>query len=90
MQSVYTDWIGQAVVLQLAAAGLRAPVPGSIVGESENTIRFRIGRNWDIDIPKSMILAVEQDSFTSVQRPRGRAVVRSGRPGTKTVTRRAR
>jgi len=89
MQSAYTVWIGHAVVLQLAAAGLRAPVPGSIVGESENTIRFRIGRNCDIDIPKSMILAVEQGSFTSVQRPRRRAAVLSGRPGTKTVRRRA-
>ena len=66
MQSAYTVWIGHAVVLQLAAAGLRAPVPGSIVGESENAIRFRIGQDWDIDIPKSMILAVEEDSFTSI------------------------
>ena len=69
MQSAYTIWIGHSVVLQLAAAGLRAPVPGSIVGESENTIRFRIGQDGDIDIPKSMILAVEEDSCTSfVQR----------------------
>ena len=90
MQSAYTVWIGHAVVLQLAAAGLRAPVPGSVVGESENTIRFRIGQSWDIDIPKSMILAVEQESFTSVQRPRRRAVAISGRPGTKTIRRRAR
>jgi len=66
MQSAYTVWIGHAVVLQLAAADLRAPVPGSIVGESENAIRFRIGQDWDIDIPKSMILAVEEDSRTSV------------------------
>jgi hypothetical protein len=90
MQSAYTVWIGHEVVLQLAAAGLRAPVPGTIVGESANTIRFRIGRNWDIDIPKSMILAVEQDSFIRVQRPRRRASVLSGRPGTKTIGRRAR
>jgi hypothetical protein len=90
MQSAYTVWIDHAVVLQLAAAGLRAPVPGSIVGESENTIRFRIGRNWDIDIPKSMILAVEQDHFRSVRRPRRRAVVLPGRPGTKSIRRRAR
>jgi hypothetical protein len=90
MQSAYTVWIGHAVVLQLAAAGLRAPVPGRIVGESENAIRFRIGRDWDIDIPKSMILAVEQESFRSVRRPRRRAVVLSGCPGTKTTRRRAR
>jgi hypothetical protein len=89
MQSVYTDWIGQAVVLQLAAAGLRAPVPGSIVSESENVIRFRIGRDWEIDIPKSMILAVEQESLKSVRRLRRKAVVLPDRPGN-TVRRRAR
>ena len=66
MQSAYTVWIGHAVVLQLAAAGLRAPVPGRIVGESENAIRFRIGQDGDIDIPKSIILAVEEDSCTSI------------------------
>jgi hypothetical protein len=89
MQSAFTIWIGHGVVLQLAAAGLRAPVRGTIVSDFESAIRFRIGRNWDIDIPKSMILAVEQDSFARVQRPRRKAVVLSGRPGTKTIRRRA-
>jgi hypothetical protein len=70
MRSAYTVWIGQAIVLRLAAAGLQAPVPGIIVGESENAVRFRIGQGWDIDIPKSMILAVEEDICASVvQRP---------------------
>ena len=90
MRSPYTVWIGHAVVLQVAAAGLHAPVPGTIVSESENAIRFRVGQGCDIDIPKSMILAVEQESFTSVPRPRRRAVAISGRPGTKTIRRRAR
>jgi len=66
MRSPYTVWIGHAVVLRVAAAGLHAPVPGTIVGESENAIRFRVGQGRDIDIPKSMILAVEEDSRTSV------------------------
>jgi hypothetical protein len=90
MQSAYTVWIGHAVVLQLAAAGLHAPVPGMIVSESENTIRFRIGQDWAIDIPKSMVLAVEQDSFAGVQRPRRRAALLSGRSGTRRIRRRAR
>jgi hypothetical protein len=68
MRSAYTVWIGQAIVLRLAAAGLQAPVPGIIVGESENAVRFRIGQGWDVDIPKSMILAVEEDSRCVVQR----------------------
>ena len=68
MRSAYTVWIGHAIVLRLAAAGLQAPVPGIIVGESENAVRFRIGQGWDVDIPKSMILAVEEDSRCVVQR----------------------
>ena len=66
MRSAYTVWIGQAIVLRLAAAGLQAAVPGIIVGESENAVCFRIGQGRDIDIPKSMILAVEEDSCASV------------------------
>jgi hypothetical protein len=73
MQSAYTVWIGHAVVLQLAAAGLRASVPGSIVGESENAIRFRIGQAWDVDIPKLMILAVEEDRRINVVQRSSRA-----------------
>jgi hypothetical protein len=66
MRSAYTVWIGQAIVLRLAADGLQASVPGIIVGESENAVRFRIGQGRDIDIPKSMILAVEEDICASV------------------------
>ena len=66
MRSAYSVWIGQEIVLRLAAAGLQAPVPGIIVGESDYAVRFRIGQGWDVDIPKSMILAVEEDRRTSV------------------------
>jgi len=39
---------------------------GVILGESDGTIRFRIGDTWDIDIYKPMILAVEQDNWASL------------------------
>ncbi len=61
MPSAYASWIGQAVVLQVAAGDLRVPLRGVIVGESEGAVRFRVGEGWDIDIYKPMILAVEQD-----------------------------
>jgi len=63
MPSAYASWIGQAVVLQVAAGDLRVPLRGVIVGESEGAVRFRVG---DIDIYKPMILAVEQDSWASI------------------------
>jgi hypothetical protein len=67
MRSAYASWIGQAVVLQVAAAGLRrAPVRGILVGESESSVRFRTGEGWDVDIRKSMILAVEEDACANI------------------------
>ena len=66
MQSAYASWVGQAVVLQVAAGDLRVPLRGIIVGESDSAVRFRVGDTWDIDIYKSMILAVEQDNWASL------------------------
>jgi hypothetical protein len=66
MPSAYAMWVGQAVILQVAAEELRVPLRGVIVGESESTLRFRVGEGWDIDIYKYMILAVEQDNWAGV------------------------
>jgi hypothetical protein len=66
MQSAYASWVGQAVVLQVATADLRVPLRGVIVGESDSAVRFRIGEGWDIDVFKSMILAVEQDEWARI------------------------
>ena len=66
MQSAYTVWIGQPVILQLATADVRVPLRGMIVGESDDFIRFRVDQAWDIDIYKSMILAVEQERWARI------------------------
>jgi len=66
MPSVYTSWVGQAVVLQVATGDLRVPLRGTIVGESDNSVRIRVADAWDIDIYKTMILAVEQDNWASL------------------------
>ena len=66
MLSAYASWVGQAVVLQVAAGDLRVPLRGVIVGETDGVVRFRVGDTWDIDIYKSMILAVEQDNWASL------------------------
>jgi hypothetical protein len=66
MQSVYASWIGQSVILQVADNDLRVPLRGMIVGETETTVRFRVGDGWDIDVFKLMILAVEQDNWAGI------------------------
>jgi hypothetical protein len=66
MESAYAVWIGQPVVLQLAAEDLRVPLRGMILGETGDFIRFRVEQAWEIDIYKSMILAVEQDRWARI------------------------
>jgi hypothetical protein len=66
MQSAYAVWIGQPVILQLVAADSRVPLRGMIVAESDDCIRFRVEQAWDIDIYKSMILAVERDCWARI------------------------
>jgi hypothetical protein len=66
MESAYAVWIGQPVILQLAASDFRVPLRGIIVAENHDCIRFRVEQTWDIDVFKSMILAVEQDRWVRV------------------------
>lgn len=65
VQSPFAVWLNQSVVLQVAEADFHVPLRGVIVGESEEAVRFRIGESWDVDIYKSMILAVEEDEWTN-------------------------
>jgi len=65
VESAFAVWLGQPVVLQVTSADFHVPLRGTIVGESDEAVRFRIGENWDVDIYKSMILAVEEDEWTN-------------------------
>jgi hypothetical protein len=63
MNAAYADWIGQPVVLQVALGDIRVPLRGTLLKDGDETVRMRIGDGWDVDIFKSMILAVEQDAM---------------------------
>jgi len=65
MQGGYSLWMGQPVVLQVAAGEMRVPLRGVIVSESNDAVRFRIGDGWDVDIYKNMVLAVEEQTWVS-------------------------
>lgn len=66
MQSTYETWMGQKVVLQVEAGEMRVPLRGTVVGESSDALRFRIGEGWDVDIYKNMVLAIEEDNWASM------------------------
>jgi hypothetical protein len=62
----FAVWHGQPVILRVTAGDLRVPLRGTIVGETAQALRFRIGNGWDVDIYKNMVLAVEEDSWLDV------------------------
>jgi hypothetical protein len=66
MQSPYVSWVGKHVLLQVVAGDLKVPVRGTLLGETENALKFRIGDGWDVEIFKSMVMAVEEDSWMSI------------------------
>lgn len=66
MQRGYATWLGQPVVLQVEAGDMRVPLRGTIIGETYDAVRFRIGDGWDVDIYKAMVMAVEEDNWASM------------------------
>jgi hypothetical protein len=62
MRSGYEVWMGQPVVLRVAAGELRVPLRGRLLSETKEVIRLRIADSWDVDIFKSMVLGVEHDN----------------------------
>ena len=66
MQRGYATWLGQQVVLQVAAGDMKVPLRGTIIGETYDAVRFRIGDGWDVDIYKAMVMAVEEDNWANM------------------------
>jgi hypothetical protein len=63
VDNVFKAWVGQPVVLQVALGDIKVPLRGRLLKDGEETVRMRIGDGWDVDIYKTMILAVEEDSM---------------------------
>jgi len=61
VDKAYKAWVGQPVVLQVALGDIKVPLRGKLLKDGESTVRMRIGEGWDVDIYKTMILAVEED-----------------------------
>ena len=63
MDSAFKAWVGQPVVLQVALGDIKVPLRGKLLKVGDKTVRMRIGDGWDVDIYKTMIMAVEEDSM---------------------------
>jgi hypothetical protein len=62
MDSAYASWIGLPVVLQVELGDIKVPLRGKLLKDKGETVRIRIDGS-DIDIYKTMILAVEEDAM---------------------------
>ena len=61
MEGGYAVWMGQPVILRVVTGNLRVPLRGRLVAETNDSVRLRISDSWDVDIFKSMVIAIEQD-----------------------------
>ena len=61
MEGGYAVWVGQPVILRVATGNLRVPLRGRLVSETDDVVRLRIADSWDVDIFKSMVVAIEHD-----------------------------
>lgn len=66
MEGGYAVWMGQPVVLRVAAGSVFVPLRGRLISESNDAVRLRIADSWDVDIFKAMVLSVEHDSPVQV------------------------
>jgi hypothetical protein len=66
MDTAYQPWVGQAVVLQVALGDIKVPLHGRLLKDDGETLRMRIGDGWDVDIYKTMVMAVEEDAMALI------------------------
>jgi len=71
LQDAYASWMGQLVVLQVSIGDLKVPLRGTMVSESKEAVRMRIGEGWAIDVFKTMILTVDGDKAVPSNVPGG-------------------
>ena len=62
MKDGYALWMGRPVILRVVTGSLRVPLRGRLVSETNEVVRFRIADSWDVDIFKSMVVAIEHDT----------------------------
>jgi hypothetical protein len=57
--SIYSAWFGIPVLIYVIRE-CRVPIPCNIIGESVGAVRISLQPGWECDVPKELILAVEE------------------------------
>jgi hypothetical protein len=56
---IYSAWFGTPVLL-FVVRQCDIPIPCNIIGESVAAVRVQLQPGWEIDVPKELIVAVEE------------------------------
>ena len=67
MNSAFDFWIGEQVVVKLDLGQIKTSVRGSILEERADTIMLRIFDGTEVEIYKTMVLAVEEGKAPASQ-----------------------
>jgi hypothetical protein len=57
---VFEQWLGQPVVLQVSLGEYSVPIQGRILSATGDLLRVTVDGDWDMEVPKSSVLAVEE------------------------------
>ena len=60
MQSAFESWVGQEVVVQLAVGQIKMSLHGVLLRDQTETLLMRPEAGSDIEIAKTMVLAIEE------------------------------
>lgn len=61
VEGAHSAWMGQPVILRVAAGEMPVPLRGKLVGETPEALRLRVAGCLDLHILKSAVLAIEED-----------------------------
>jgi len=50
----------------VALGDIKVPLRGRLLKDGGETLRMRIGEGWDVDIYKTMVMAVEEDAMALI------------------------
>ncbi|MBZ5528726.1 MAG: hypothetical protein LAN71_12595 [Acidobacteriia bacterium] len=63
---VFEQWLGQPVVLQVLLGEYTVPIQGRILNTTGDLLRVTVDGNWDVEVPKSNVLAVEESQHAAL------------------------
>lgn len=65
-RDAFEQWLGQPVVLQISLGEFAVPIRGRILSAAGDLLRVTVDGQWDVEVPKENVLAVEESMHAAV------------------------